>query len=284
MRGWKSSAWDGGHRVPCFWHWPACGLADGRDVPALTAHIDMLPTLVDLLGLKKPEGPPLDGVSLRSILLDEKSTMPERTLFVHVQRAFLPPKWKDSVAMTRRWRLIDGKELYDITADPGQQTDLASDHPDVVERLRGDYEKWWDSLKPAMEHTVRYVLGGEENPMILSSHDWLMPGVEPAAWHQNQIRRGDLINGPWAVEVKQAGHYEIALYRWAPYLEKPMDMMEARLSIGGTDQSQTLETNATNATFRVRLDAGPTMLQTWLTRPDGKQHGAYYTQVHMLAE
>jgi arylsulfatase A-like enzyme len=108
MRGWKSSAWDGGHRVPCFWHWPAGGLTGGRDVPLLTAHIDMLPTLVDLLGLKKPDGPPLDGVSLRSPLLGENEAMPERTLFAHVQRAFLPPKWTDSVAMNRRWRLIDG--------------------------------------------------------------------------------------------------------------------------------------------------------------------------------
>jgi arylsulfatase A-like enzyme len=284
MRGWKSSAYEGGHRVPCFWHWPAGGLTGGRDAPLLSAHIDMLPTLVDLLGLEKPEGPPLDGVSLRSILLDHESTPPERTLFVHVQRAFLPPKWENSAAMTRRWRLIDGRELYDIAADPGQQTDLAAKHPDIVERLRGDYETWWASLEPAMKHTVRHILGGAENPMTLSSHDWLMPGVRPAAWHQSQIKRGDLINGPWAVDVKQAGTYEISLHRWPPYLGKAMDITAARLAIGGLDESQSLEKDATGATFKVKLKAGPTMLQTWLTRPDGKQHGAYYTRIRHLAD
>nr|MCU0752667.1 sulfatase-like hydrolase/transferase [Akkermansiaceae bacterium] len=284
MRGWKSSAYDGGHRVPCFWHWPAGGLTGGRDVPLLSAHIDLLPTLVDLLGLKKPDGPPLDGVSLRPPLLDEAKPMPERTLFVHMQRAFLPPKWKNSAVMTRQWRLIDGKELHDITADPGQKTDVAADHPEIVRRLRGDYETWWTSLAPAIEHTVRYVLGGEENPMTLCSHDWLMPGVEPAAWHQNQIKRGELINGPWAVDVKQSGTYEITLHRWAPYLNKPMETNGARLRIGGIDESQSLEKDATGATFRVKLEAGPAMLQTWLTRPDGKQHGAYYTSVRLLAD
>ena len=100
-------------------------------MPLLSAHIDMLPTLVDLLGLKKPDGPPIDGISLRNPLHGVvEESMPDRTLFVHVQRDFLPPKWKDSAVMTKRWRLMDGKELYDITADPGQQTDIAADHPD----------------------------------------------------------------------------------------------------------------------------------------------------------
>lgn len=282
MRGWKSSAWDGGHRVPSFWHWPAGGLTGGREVPLLTAHIDILPTLVDLLDLKKPDGPPLDGVSLRSPMLGIKHELPERSLFVHVQRAFLPPKWKDSVAMNGRWRLIDGKELYDIKADPGQKTDIASAHPDVVQKLKDDYESWWASLGPAMKQTVRYALGGDENPMTLSSHDWLMSGGVDAIWHQKQIKRGDLAIGPWAVDVKQAGTYEITLHRWPPYLNQAMNMNGARLQIGGFDQTIPLKEDAAGASFRVRLEPGPTMLQTWLTRPDGKQHGAYFTNIRLL--
>jgi len=280
MRGWKGSAFDGGHRVPCFWYWPAGGLSGGRDVPALTAHIDILPTLVDLIGLKKPAGPPLDGISLRSALLGRKDSLPERTLFVHVQRAFLPPKWTNAAVMTQRWRLVDGADLYDIAADPGQQANLAAQHPDTVRRLRADYERWWTSLEPAMKQTVRYTIGAAENPMIVSSHDWLMPGVEPSAWNQGQIKRGALINGPWAVEVKQAGTYEITLYRWPPYLNQAMDATAARVSIQDVDESKPVDITATSARFRVRLKQGPAMLQTWLTRRDGKQHGAYYARVH----
>jgi arylsulfatase A-like enzyme len=279
MRGWKGSAYDGGHRVPCFWYWPAGGLTGGREVKALTAHVDVLPTLVDLLGLQKPTGRPLDGISLRAALEGRQDSPPERTLFAHVQRAFLPPKWKDSAAMTQRWRLINGEELYDIIADPGQRTNVTADYPDVVRQLREDYERWWASLESATNQTVRYVLGGAENPMTLSSHDWLMPGVEPAAWHQNQIKNGALINGAWAVNVKQAGNYEITLSRWPPDLHRSMNVTEARLSIGGVDEHMPMNTNAASATFRVQLKPGPVMLQTWLTRPDGKQHGAYYTRV-----
>jgi arylsulfatase B len=285
MRGWKGSALDGGHRVPCFWHWPKGGLTGGRDVPLLTAHIDILPTLVDLLGLKKPDGPALDGISLRAPLHGAvEESMSGRTLFVHVQRAFLPPKWEQSAAMTERWRLVDGKELYDITADPGQQSDVAAKHPELVHKLRGDYEAWWKSLEPSMKRTARPVLGGAENPMVLSSHDWLMPGTQPAAWNQKQIQRGDLIQGPWPVEVKQAGTYEITLHRWPPYQDKPMGVKQAHLNIGDGEKSMDVEAEATHASFRMELKAGPAMLEAGFTRPDGKRHGAYFATVRHIGK
>lgn len=184
--------------------------------------------------------------------------------------------------MTERWRLIDGARLYDILADPGQQNDIAADHPDVVQRLRGDYETWWKSLEPSLKQTVRYGLGGAENPTTLASHDWLMPGVVQAAWHQSHIERGSLINGAWAIDVERAGTYEITLYRWAPYLNRAMGIKEARITIGKIDEKISLKTDATNAEFQVTLPKGPAMLQTWLTRPDGKDHGAYYTRVRYM--
>ena len=282
MRGWKGSQWDGGHRVPCYFYWPDGGVSGGRDVDRLSAHIDLLPTLVDLLDLKKPKGRVVDGISLRAALLGKQRPIPKRTLFAHVQRAFLPPKWTGSAAMTQRWRLIDGNDLYDIVSDPGQQNNMAEDYPHVVKRLRGEYETWWASLEPAMAQTVRYGLGSAENPTTLASHDWLMPGVKQAAWHQSHVSRGSLINGAWAVTIEQSGEYEITLYRWAPYLDKAMGIKEARLKIGRIDKKMVLTNDAARATFRVTLKKGPTMLQTWLTRPDGKQHGAYYTRVRYL--
>lgn len=285
MRGWKGSAWDGGHRVRCYFHWPAGGLKKGRDVDALTAHIDLLPTLVDLVGLDAPKGRgAVDGVSLRSLLAGEKKKLPERTLFTHVQRSELPPKWERSAAMTERWRLVDGTQLYDIVADSGQKKDVAADHPEVVKRLRADYEKWWASLKEDMKQTVRYGLGGKKNPTLLTSHDWLMPGTKQAVWHQGHVRGGSLINGPWAVEVEQAGEYEVTLFRWAPYLERAMEMKSARIKIGKIDETIDMKREDASATFRVKLPAGPAMLKGTLVRPDGKSHGAYYVRVELVGD
>jgi arylsulfatase A-like enzyme len=282
MRAWKGFQWDGGHRVPCFFHWPKGKLTGGRDVDTLSAHIDFLPTLVDLLDLKKPDGPESDGVSLKPLLLEEVEELPPRTLFAHVQRANKPPKWESSAVMTKRWRLVDGKELHDMAADPGQQKDVAAAHPEVVAQLRADYEGWWKSLEPAIEQTVRYGLGGLENPMTLASHDWLMPGVDPAAWHQVHVERGMLKTGSWAVTVEKSGKYEITLHRWAPYLNKPMGISKARLRVGAIDEEIEVASKSTGATFQVELTKGPAMLMTTLTRPDGKQHSAYYVKVRYV--
>ncbi|MGB0292343.1 MAG: arylsulfatase [Luteolibacter sp.] len=283
MRGWKGSAWEGGQRVPFFMHWPKGGMNKGKDIDGLTAHIDVLPTLVDLCNLKKPAGPKLDGVSLALFLGGDIDGAPdERTIFSHVQRTHTPPKWDQSVAMFDRWRLIDGKQLYHLDHDPAQMTDVAKDHPELVAKLRADYENWWKSIEPETKQTVRLVLGGDENPTTLYSHDWLMPGVVTTAWHQNQIKRGDLKNGPWAVNVEKAGTYKFELYRWAPYLNKAMDQKAARLSIGGFEQEITLKPEDIKASFTVELPAGPAMLLSTLVRPNGDTSGAYYVKVELV--
>ena len=51
-------------------------------------------------------------------------------------------KW-DSCVVWGKWRLVHGKELYDIAADRAQATDVAAQHPDVVKAMRDHYEAWW---------------------------------------------------------------------------------------------------------------------------------------------
>ncbi|MEO0476985.1 MAG: arylsulfatase, partial [Planctomycetota bacterium] len=196
MRAQKGSQYDGGHRVPFFMHWPAGGMDKGKDVDTLVAHIDVLPTMVDVLGLKKPEGKPLDGLSLKKVIAGDEDALPERTIFSATQRQFVPPKWERTAAMKGPWRLIDGKALYHIKKDPGQQNDLADKRPEEVAMMRQDYEKWWQEMQPSFEKIARYDLGGAENPTRLMSHDWLMEKGN-APWNQNAVRNNALSNGPF---------------------------------------------------------------------------------------
>ena len=141
MRGQKGSAYDGGHRVPCFIYWPSGGLQGGVDVGRLTAHIDLLPTLMDLAGLQRSDGPPLDGVSLVP-LLKGQGGIRERSLVVQKDNREVrrPRPWEGSAVMTERWRLINGRELYDMDGDPGQGNDVSGQNAEVVSRLRTRYE------------------------------------------------------------------------------------------------------------------------------------------------
>jgi arylsulfatase A-like enzyme len=290
MRGTKGSEYDGGHRVPCFIRWPSGGLEGGRDVDRLTAHIDMLPTLVGLCGLRKPRGVKFDGDSLAPILKEHVRNWPARILLVHSQRIENPEKWRKSAVMMERWRLVNGKELYDIKADPGQKNNIADEHPKVVKKLRKAYEDWWADLSKGFDEYCETIIGSDkENPVRLMSHDWHTPRVP---WHQGAVRSGMQANGFWAVEVEQDGRYEFALRRWPLEVDKPItaaiakgkaiNLTQARLKIANVDATKAIASDAHAVTFRVQLTAGKTRLQTWFIDDKGTSRGAYYVYVKRL--
>ena len=291
MRGSKGSEYDGGHRVPCFIRWPGGELQGGRDVNLLTAHIDLLPTLISLCGLKKPRGVKFDGASLVPLLRNKSIRWFDRTLLVHSQRIEYPEKWRKSTVMTERWRLVNGKELYDIKADPGQTNNIADKHPKVVKKMREAYEEWWADLSKVFDKYCETIIGSDkENPIRLMCHDWHTPKVP---WHQGAIRSGMQANGFWAVEVERDGMYEFALRRWPVEVDKPITAAieggkaisgtKARLKIADVDVSEPIPVDAHAVTFRVQLKAGKTRLQTWFTDDRGESRGAYYVYVKRLS-
>ncbi|MGK0220705.1 MAG: arylsulfatase A-like enzyme [Planctomycetota bacterium] len=286
MRGHKGSEYEGGHRVPLFASWPAGGVGGagkGRDVGALAAHVDVMPTLAELCGLPRVGARPIDGRSFAGALRGTEAPPEGRTLFVHSQRVEYPRKWRKSTVMTQGWRLINGTELYDLARDPGQEHDLAEQEPERVAELRRRYEGWWLSLDEVMRGTVRIGIGGPEDPVRLRAHDWHTED-RGTPWHQNHVRNGYVGNGPWALEVQRAGEYEVVLSRWPQWLERPMKMVHAAIAVGGQKLERAVEPSATEARFRVRLEKGPTELLTTLRRVSGEEHGAYFAAVHWAGE
>jgi arylsulfatase A-like enzyme len=279
MRGRKGSQYDGGHRVPCFWRWPARGIGGGRDVGRLTAHFDVLPTLVELCGLTQPGDLRFDGRSLVPLLRGVDAGWPERTLFVSVQRQEIPPKWVRSAVMTDRWRLVNGDELYDLPADPGQQSDVAERHAEVVASLRAAYEAWWTDMQPAMARYARMVIGSpESNPMDLTCHDWHSNQVP---WNQGAIRSAPWANGWWAIEVARQGAYEFTLRQQPEEATFPIQATQARVKVGEVEATTPVPENATSVTLTLELPAGPARLQTWFTDAEaGKSRGAFFIEIN----
>ncbi|HUV63924.1 MAG TPA: arylsulfatase [Sedimentisphaerales bacterium] len=293
MRGFKGSEYEGGHRVPCFIYWPGGGLTGPRDIDTLTAHIDILPTLVDICGLKRPAGPKLHGVSLKPLLYGRPGDWKDRAIVVDSQRMENLIKWRQCSVMEGHWRLVNGKELYNINKDPGQEEDIAADHPEVVERLRGEYEKWWQEIAQRGDEYVPTVLGHDaENPTCLTSHDWHDANTGYPVFDQSQVRRAVKSNGFWAVDVARAGRYEVQLRRWPREVDQPIDnsipggeainAVQARLTIGNIEQTTAVNSGDKAAIFSVNLEQGPATLQTWLIDEDGQSRGAYYVYVRRL--
>jgi len=290
MRGRKGSEYEGGHRVPCFIRWPGGSLTGGSDIDRLTAHVDILPTLTELCGLKKPGGVKFDGDSIVRLLTGRDKNWPDRTLITDSQRIEHPEKWRKSAVMTDRWRLVNGKELYDIKADPSQRNDIADRRPQVVEKLRKIYEDWWADISKRFDEYCETILGSDkQNPTRLMSHDWHSPKVP---WNQGAVRSGMQANGFWAVEVARDGRYQFELRRWPEELDAPINeaipggkaitASEARLKIANADMTVPVSRDARAVTFEVRLKAGKTRLQTWFMDDRGNSRGAYYVYVKRL--
>src|SRR5690606_17512379 len=135
---------------------------------------DIAPTLLEIAGAEKPEVVTFDGVSIRRLLDPQASSddWPERFLVTDSQRVRDPIKWKQTAVMSQRWRLVNGKELYDIKSDPGQQQNVAADHPDVVQQMTAFYDAWWAELEPTFAQTTEIYLGHPEHPIVnLTGHD-----------------------------------------------------------------------------------------------------------------
>lgn len=312
MRGIKGSEYEGGHRVPCFLRLPGKEADAGTDISLLTAHVDLLPTLMDLLQLQAPREVTFDGRSIAPLLAGntEDAIWKSRVLITDTQRQEHPEKWRKSATMMDKWRLINGKELYDIEQDPGQQNDVAQQHPERVIQLRKAYESWWKELEPGFANVTRAVLGAEVGkPNTLYAHD--MHEVTDAegkpaqaAWHQNHIREGKEVNGHWAVEVAESGTYRFELRRWPAELDQPirgsipgratvpggnpfvegksLPLTKARIAVGGQEMSENIAADAHQVSFELQLTAGPAQVKTWLEGKNDLQLGAYYVYVSRI--
>jgi hypothetical protein len=178
--------------------------------------------------------------------------------------------------MTRRWRLVEGRELFDMAADPAQAHDLSKAHPEEVKRLRAAYESWYAGVSGRFSEYNEIVIGDDrENPTRLDCMDW---HGDVIPWNQDMIRQAPEGNGFWAVEIVRAGRYEFTLRQQPAEANFPIDAAAARLSIQKIDQSKPVPKGASAVAFQVELAAGKAALKTYFTGPKGAR-GAYYVYI-----
>ena len=298
MRGKKIELWEGGHRVPCFIRWPAGGLRAAGDITDLTEVQDILPTLAELCGLRKLRGAKFDGVSLAKLLRGEQEHLPDRMLVVQFSRMERPaPRKGDATVMWRRWRLVQDKELYDLSTDFAQERNVIDQHPDVAAKMRAHYDQWWAGIAPRVNEYSAIIVGAKaENPSLLSPSDWEDSFLDQGA----QIRKGMKRNGAWNIVVDRSGTYQIELRRWAVEVNAPLvaglppqkhtdgefpagvalPIAKVRLKVARFDKSKNVGPTDTAEVFEVKLKSGRTQLQTWCYDAEDKEIcGAYYVYV-----
>ncbi len=282
LRGKKGSVYDGGHQVNFFMRWNT-RLPAERKVSQLTAHIDILPTLIDICELSGDAGQEFDGVSLAGLLLGGADDLPERSIVVQLQPD-QPRKWHQTAVLKGRWRLVNGAELYDVERDRAQAHDVAPEHPQVLSALRRDYDDFWNEMQESFAQIVSIPVGVErENPVLLSARDW-HPTAGRVPWKQSSIDDPDFdANGFWTIEVARAGRYRVELRTHPREADQPMNKARAQLNIGSKSWTVGLAAQDSSVSFELALAAGPTSLSAVLSEAnEQRERGAYYVYVQRM--
>jgi arylsulfatase A-like enzyme len=216
MKGKKASTDEGGVRAPFFIRWPG-KIAAGSRVTQIAGAVDLLPTLADLCGVPIASTKPLDGKSLKPLLTGSpKVEWADRMILSH---------WAGKVSVrTQQHRLDAAGQLFDMTADPGQEHDISKEQPEVTKRLAKAAADYRAEVLPGLNNKELkpFTVGYPEFPVTqLPARDGIPHGgVQRSAKAPNCSFFTHWTNAQdsmtWDIEVATAGKYEAVVYYTCP--------------------------------------------------------------------
>lgn len=140
LRGQKRSLFAGGVRVPFIVRWPDKVPAGKVDRITELATVDLFPSFTELSGASFPPDYQADGESLVSAILGEEFTRQKAIYWQWLSSNNRTDFWPSAGIQKGNWKLLRNNklervELYDISADWAEQTDLSAEHPEKVSEL-----------------------------------------------------------------------------------------------------------------------------------------------------
>jgi arylsulfatase A-like enzyme len=214
MRGKKGSTDEGGVRSPLAVRWPG-HIAAGKRISEIAGVIDLLPTLTALVGIADVSEKPLDGVSLKPLLLESNPEWEDRMIF---------SQWSKRVSVrTQQFRLDHTGKLYDMGKDPAQEKDVAEARPEVAKRLRKAVEDWREDVLEGYDDDERPFVIGHPGCMwtqipardavahgeIKRSNRW-----PNCSFYTNWVNKEDYIS--LAAELPASGVFDVQVYYTCP--------------------------------------------------------------------
>lgn len=266
LRGTKGTVYEGGIRSPLFVRWPG-RLEPGEERDRFGAHIDVAPTLFELTGVEPPEGLRLDGRSLVP-LLRRKGSWLDRLIVLQAHRGDAPVHGHNAAVRGPRYKLVRATgfsreapapgaawELYDLAADPAETTDLAAVMPEVVERMREFYTRWFydvSASRPDNYAPPRIVAGSfRARETVLTRQDW------------RRLADGDGrgADGRWLLSFAGDHRYDVRVITMRPLAD-----VDVELTVGDVQRRQQVAGPTDTFVFRdLDIAAGNAALRATLT-------------------
>ncbi|MDG2127736.1 MAG: sulfatase-like hydrolase/transferase [Fuerstiella sp.] len=154
-KGYKSALFEGGIGVPFIARWPGKIAAGKVDRTSLISAVDLLPTFCQVAGVQLPESYSPDGLSQVAALLGDGRAKRQKPLFWKMNSRWpnrnQPYHWVSWAVVDQNWKLVTNAdssyvELFDIVADPYENSDLKEARPEPVKQLLDRLAEWKETL------------------------------------------------------------------------------------------------------------------------------------------
>lgn len=280
LRGKKGMVYQGGIRTPCLWHLPGV-FPENKEIGTAAAHIDVLPTILDLCGISKPANLNIDGTSLMPLLKGDTTKFRKRTLFFEWGRGY-PIPYQNFAAMNSRYKLVghtyelsglDGFELFDMQSGTNESHNILNEKMAETQKLKRQMEEWYRkiTLQPENLEVHPAIVGTKfENPVFLNRND---AKGSPAIWTLEDTF------GYWDIKVAEAGQYTvkarfIKTINEAGTLYLKLDPFQYAKASSGQIDSLSIE--------NIYLDPNNYRLEIYYRTQSGKNIFPLYTSIEKL--
>ncbi len=154
LREGKGSTWEGGMRVPGIFRWPG-KIAAGATTHELACTMDVFTTALRLAGAEVPNDRPIDGLDLSPVLFGTGPSLRDTMVYYRDTTVYAVRKgWYKAHFTTRSAygpdppAAQDPPLLFHLGRDPGEQRNVAKDHPDAIEEIRKALARHEAGMKP----------------------------------------------------------------------------------------------------------------------------------------
>jgi arylsulfatase len=189
LRGLKGKVYQGGIKVPFYLKFPKIHGNNGKDINSLSAHIDVLPSLLNLCDIEIPKDIKIDGKNFLNKPLEERSFFSywtRKSPELYQNMSLNKGKYK-LVGNTNYDSPIESFELFDIDMDPYEIENLIENKKELAIEMKIEMDNIYDELINSKNITnkPRIIIGSEfENPSFLNRND---ASGQRGIWAQNEI-------------------------------------------------------------------------------------------------
>ncbi|MDC3276154.1 arylsulfatase [Flavobacteriaceae bacterium] len=211
MKGIKGSTDEGGTRSPMIISWKG-NIPEGKQVNKIASAIDLLPTLIDLTGIKSKPNNKLDGLSLRQLIYQEDISWPDRYIYSY---------WRGKLSLrSQEFRLDNKNRLYKMKEDPNQLKNVSTSYKETFDVMTEAKIKWENELliniktkdkrafiigHPDLKNTQIPARDAKSNGLIKRSNYY-----PNCSYMTNWVNIDDFIT--WDAEVAEDGKFEVIVY------------------------------------------------------------------------